>query len=406
MAAPSQEFLFGPEDPALVVGLMSGTSADGVDAAACRLHRPSEGGRLEWEVLGTAFQPYPEELAERLRRPDRLGAPDIAALDFEIGERFAEAAGEAARGAGIRLDEICLIGSHGQTVWHDPRGELGGHPATLQIGESAVIAERTGLPVWSDFRAADVAAGGEGAPFVPYVDRLLFGREGAWTVCLNLGGIANLTLLSPAARPEDVIAFDTGPANMVLDALAERLLGDRRDEGGRRAEGGRPDETRVREALADPYFARRAPKSTGREHFGLDWMERHFGPLTDLSEREVGERMASAALVTVESVALAVEGACGTPAVPTDAEVIVAGGGRRNRALMEGLGRRLAPRAIVPVDARGLDGDFKEAVAFAVLAYESALGRSVNLPSVTGARHPARCGKLAFPPPGPPGVVR
>ncbi|MGH7563409.1 MAG: anhydro-N-acetylmuramic acid kinase [Gemmatimonadota bacterium] len=402
MATLSQGFLVVPDDPTLVIGLMSGTSADGVDAAACRLRRPSEGDRLEWEVLGTAFRSYPRELAERLRRPDHLVALDIAAFDFEIGERFAEAAREVARAAGIPLAEFCLIGSHGQTVWHDPRGELGGHPATLQIGESAVIAERTGLAVWSDFRTADVAAGGEGAPLVPYVDRLLFAREDGWAVCLNLGGIANVTLLPPGAGPDDVIAFDTGPANMVLDALAERLLGERRDEGGRRAAAGRPDEARVREALADPYFARPAPKSTGREHFGLAWLERHFGPLEDLSEQDVGERMASAALVTVESVARAIEGASGTPAVPAGAEVIVAGGGRRNRALMEGLGRRLAPRAVVPVDARGLDGDFKEAVAFAVLAYESALGRPVNLPSVTGARHPARCGKLAFPPPGHP----
>ncbi|MGH7572593.1 MAG: anhydro-N-acetylmuramic acid kinase [Gemmatimonadota bacterium] len=400
MATLSHSLLLASDEPALVIGLMSGTSADGADAAACRLCRPSDGDRLEWEVLGTTFRAYPEALAERLRRPDRLAAPDIAALDFEIGERFAEAAGEAALAAGIPLAEFCLIGSHGQTVWHDPRGELGGQPATLQIGESAVIAERTGLPVWSDFRTADVAAGGEGAPFVPYVDRLLFARDDAWTACLNLGGIANLTLLPPAAGPDDVIAFDTGPANMVLDALAGRLLGERHDEGGRRAAAGRPDETRVREALADPYFARPAPKSTGREHFGLEWVQRHFGPLEDLSEPEVGERMASAALVTVESVARAVEGGSGTPAVPADAEVIVAGGGRRNGALMEGLGRRLAPRRVISVDTRGLDGDFKEAVAFAVLAYESALGRPVNLPSVTGARHPARCGKVAFPPPG------
>ncbi len=406
MATVSQSFLLPPDEPALVIGLISGTSADGVDAAACRLLHPPEAVRLEWEVLGTAFRSYPGELAERLLHPGRLETPVIAALDFEIGERFAEAAREAARAAGLPLAEFCLIGSHGQTVWHDPRGELGGHPATLQIGESAVIAERTGLPVWSDFRTADVAAGGEGAPLVPFVDRLLFAREDGWTVCLNLGGIANLTLLPPGAGPNDVIAFDTGPANMLLDALAGRLLGERQDEGGRRAAVGRPDEVRVREALADPYFARPAPKSTGREHFGHEWLERHFSPLVDLSDQEVSERMASAALVTVESVARAIEGACGTPAVPADAEVIVAGGGRRNRALMEGLDRRLAPRGVFPVDTRGLDGDFKEAVAFAILAYESALGCPVNLPSVTGARHRVRCGKLAFPPPRAPGGTR
>lgn len=405
MTALPDRPLLPPDELALVIGLMSGTSADGVDAAACRLRRPADGDPLEWAVLGTSFRAYPAGLAARLRRPDRLGASEIAALDFEIGERFADAAGAAARAAGLSLAEFCMIGSHGQTLWHDPRGELGGQAATLQIGESAVIAERTGLPVWSDFRSADVAAGGEGAPLVPYLDRLLFARQDRWTVCLNLGGIANVTLLPPGARPGDVMAFDTGPANMLLDALAERLLGAAHDQEGRRALAGTPDPARVREALADPYFALPAPKSTGRERFGAAWLERHFGPLDGLTAEEVGERMASAVRVTVESVAQAIEGLSGTPPVPPDAEVIVAGGGRRNRGLMEGLDRRLAPRAVIPVDERGLDGDFKEAVAFAVLAYESALGRPVNLPSVTGARHPARCGKLAFPPPAGPAAA-
>ena len=403
MAKLSDRPLLPPGEPALVMGLMSGTSADGVDAAACWLGRPAAGGRLDCDVLGTAFHPYPAELSARLRLPGSLGAAEIAALDFEIGERFAEAAEAAAGAAAIPLEEFSLIGSHGQTLWHDPRGEFGGRPSTLQIGEPAVIAERTGLPVWADFRPADVAAGGEGAPLVPYVDWLLFGREDAWTVCLNLGGIANVTLLPPGARPEEVMAFDTGPGNMILDALAERLLGERQDHEGRRSAQGRPSEGRVRGALADPYFARSAPKSTGREHFGANWMERHFGPLTGLTDGELGERMASGVGVTVESVARALEGACGTPPVPPEAEIVVAGGGRRNRTLMRELARRLAPRRLVAVDEVGLDGDFKEAVAFAVLAYECALGRAVNLPSVTGARHPARCGKLAFPPPGPAG---
>ena len=387
-----------PEDrTALVIGLMSGTSADGVDAAACRLQGAPEPG-LQPEVLGTAFLPYPALLADRLRRPDRLTVGELAGLDYELGGRFAEAAGRASRAAGIPLAEFCLIGSHGQTVWHDPGGETTGMPATLQIGEPAVIAERTGLPVWSDFRPADVAAGGEGAPFVPYVDRLLFGRPDRWTVCLNLGGIANVTLLPPGIGPESVIAFDTGPANMVLDELAGRLLGEPYDREGRRAKAGRTSVARLQAALDDPYFARPAPKSTGRERFGAAWTERHFGPLAGLDREEIDERLATAVQVTVESVARALEGACGTAVVPDEADVVVAGGGRKNRALMEELGRRLAPRTVVPVDDRGLDGDFKEAVAFAVLAWASALGRPVNLPSVTGARHPARCGRLSFPP--------
>lgn len=398
MRIPPDLPLLTLDRPALVIGVISGTSADGVDAAACRLEGAPEPG-LRPEVLGTAFLPYPTALVERLRRPERLTVGDLAGLDFELGGRFAQAAVEAGRTAGIPLAEFCLIGSHGQTVWHDPAGEATGVPATLQIGQPAVIAERTGVPVWSDFRPADVAAGGEGAPFVPYVDRLLFGRPDRWTVCLNLGGIANVTLLPPGAGPETVTAFDTGPANMVLDALAERLLGEPHDREGGWSGAGRPNPARLRAALDDSYFARPAPKSTGRERFGAAWTERHFGPLEGLRRDEIGERMATAVQVTVESVARAVEGACGTERVPDDADVVVAGGGRKNRTLMKELGRRLAPRTVVPVDALGLDGDFKEAVAFAVLAWASALGRPVNLPSVTGARHPARCGRLSFPPP-------
>jgi anhydro-N-acetylmuramic acid kinase len=397
MPIPPDLPLLAEDRPALVIGLMSGTSADGVDAAACRFRGTPDLG-LRPEVLGTAFLPYPAPLAERLRRPDRLAIGDLAGLDYELGGRFGEAAAEAARAAGIPLADFCLIGSHGQTVWHDPAGGTTGVPATLQIGEPAVIAERTGLPVWSDFRPADVAAGGEGAPFVPYVDRLLFGRPDRWTVCLNLGGIANVTLLPPGAAPEGVVAFDTGPGNMVLDDLAGRLLGEPHDPGGRRAGAGQPSAARLRGALEDPYFVRPAPKSTGRERFGAAWTERNFGPFSDLTREEIDERLATAVRVTTESVARALEGSCGTRPVPDEAVVVVAGGGRKNRALMEEMTRRLAPRAVVPVDDYGLDGDFKEAVAFAVLAWASALGRPVNLPSVTGARHTARCGRLSFPP--------
>ncbi len=398
-AASHRPLLDSAEDPVLVIGLMSGTSADGVDAACCRLAHP-EGKGLQWEVLGTAVLPYPPELARALRAPEKLATPDIARLHVEVGRVFAEAARAAAAAASVGLDDVALVGSHGQTIWHDPRGAAAGVPATLQIGEAAEIAERTGCLIWSDFRPADVAAGGEGAPLVPFVDWLLFTDPERWRVCLNLGGIANVTILPPGGPADGVAAFDTGPGNIVLDHLAGRLLGETRDESGGAAAAGRADPLRLDRALADPYFRRPAPKSTGRERFGAEWTERHFAPLAGLDRPAVAERLATAAAVTVESVARALEGAAGTLPVPQDAEVLVAGGGRHNQALMEGLERRCAPRAVVPVDERGLDGDYKEAVAFAILAYESALGRSVNLPSATGARHPARCGKASFPPPG------
>ena len=381
---------------ALVVGLMSGTSADGVDGACCRL--VGEGRGLRCEVLGTAATPYDEELSRALRRPEELRAPAVARISVEIGIAFAETARAVAAAAGVDLERVALIGSHGQTIWHDPRGTHGGVRCTYQIGEAAEIAERTGVPVWHDFRPADVAAGGEGAPLVPFADWVLFTLEDRWTVCLNLGGIANLTLLPPGATIDDVTAFDTGPGNMTIDALAERFLGRTHDPDGAAAARGTVDTERLAAALADPYFSLPAPKSTGREQFGLAWTEQRFGPLEGVGEGEARDRLATAAAVTVESIALAVEGRAGTPSVPEDARVLVSGGGRRNRAIMDGLARRLAPREVVPVDDVGLDGDHKEAVAFAILAYESALGRAVALPGATGARHPARLGKLAFPP--------
>jgi len=387
-----------PAAPAVVVGLMSGTSADGVDGACCRLAHPL-GGDLRWELLGTARRAYPEAMAERLRAPERMSVPELASLHAEVGAVFADAARAAVEAAGVAFGEVTLVGSHGQTVWHDPRAEHGRAPVTLQIGEPAIIAERTGWAVWSDFRSADVAAGGEGAPFVPYVDWLLFTDSRRWRVCLNVGGIANVTILPPAARIGDVLAFDTGPGNMVLDLLARRLLGEPCDREGRAAAAGTVDPARLASALSDPYFGLPAPKSTGRERFGGAFMERHFAPLEALTPDRLAERFATAAALTVESVARAIEGSAGTPVVPDEAEIVVAGGGRKNRVLMEGLAARCAPRAVVPIEERGLDGDAKEAVAFAILAYESALGKTVNVPTATGARHPARCGKLSFPPP-------
>jgi anhydro-N-acetylmuramic acid kinase len=374
-----------PSEPLIVIGLMSGTSADGVDAACVRLSHPP-GQAFKWKLLGSAVASYPGSLADALRAPETLTLPDVARLNIEVGIAFAEAAAAAAAQARLSLGEVGLIGSHGQTVWHDPDGAVGGVPATLQIGEPAEIAERTGCAVWSDFRTADVAAGGQGAP----LDRS--------TACLNLGGIANLTVLPPGAERGDVIAFDTGPGNMVLDELARRLLDSDRDDDGTAASRGAVDVSRLRAALSDPYFSRPAPKSTGREAFGAPFVERHFAPLENLSADEINDRMATAVALTVESVGAALDGSAGTAPVPEDATVLVSGGGRKNGALMGRLAERCRPRAVVAIEERGMDGDLKEAIAFAILAYESALGRAVNLPSVTGAKHAVRCGKLTLPP--------
>jgi len=390
--------LLDPARPALVIGLMSGTSADGVDAACCRLSRGGDGD-LAWEVIGTAAEPYDPEVADALRAPADLRVPELARLDVEVAIAFSGAARRAARNAGVELADIALIGSHGQTVWHDPRGEIGGVGITLQIGQAAEIVERTGCAVWSDFRSADVAAGGEGAPLVPYVDRLLFQRPGRWRACLNLGGIANVTLLPPEGDLDDVVAFDTGPGNIVVDALARRLLDADRDEGGEIAARGVVETSRLRQALRDPYFSLSPPKSTGRERFGDAFVEKHFAPFDGLDPGSIAERLATAVALTVETVGDALEGEPGGLPLPPDAEIVVSGGGRWNRAMMEALVDRLAPWRVVTSDELGVDGDFKEAVAFAILAWSSACGEPANVPSATGADHPVRLGKLAFPPP-------
>lgn len=236
-----------------VLGLMSGTSADGVDAALCRIEERG-GDRIGVELLAAGTLSYPPALRARVLGAAELATPALAALNVELGERFAEAALELCRGQAFPVERVDLVGSHGQTVWHDPCGSRGGTPATLQLAEPAVIAARTGRPVVADFRPLDVALGGQGAPLVPYVDFLLLARPGESRAVLNLGGIANLTWLPPTARAEDVVAFDTGPGNMLLDALVARfgLAPEGYDPGGALALGGRPHPALLEDLLADP----------------------------------------------------------------------------------------------------------------------------------------------------------
>jgi len=317
---------------------------------------------------------------------------ELTLLHVALAHHFADAAEAALAAAGVAPAEVDVVGSHGQTVQHIPgEATIGGTPArgTMQIGDAATIAARLRAPVVYDFRAADMAAGGQGAPLVPYLDYCLFCSDAETRGLLNLGGIGNLTVIPRSATPEDLIAFDTGPANMVIDALASRLLGTSYDADGAGAAAGATDEALVDRLLGDPYFVAPPPKSTGRERFGAAFVDRLIaeGPSAP------ADLLATATALTVRSVADAYR-RFAEPRHRMD-RLIVSGGGHRNSTLMAGLREAFAPAVVETTAPHGVDPDAKEAVLFAVLAHEWANGVATSLPAVTGAARPALLGALA-----------
>src|SRR5580704_7656813 len=337
-----------------VAGLISGTSIDGIDVAIVDIADTIQ-------VVSTKTIPYKPKVRETILSVSnaQTNTATIARLNFLLGELFAD----ALRQAGVPLDTIDLIGSHGQTIFHEGEPiEFLGHriASTLQIGEAAVIAERTGIETIADFRPADIAAGGKGAPLVPFLDYQLFRHSELARIALNIGGIANITVIPADAKPEEVIAFDTGPGNMIMDALIPPF-----DRDGERARAGRVNEAQLDKLLNDPYYQRDPPKSCGREQYG-----------------NIAIDIATALELTVRTIALAIE------RYPATKEVIVSGGGAHNTYLMERLRRTLKPRVTTTAEF-GIDVDAKEAILFAVLAYQTHMRRAGNLPSATGARKPA-----------------
>ncbi len=374
--------------PRIVVGLMSGTSLDGIDAAVVRLD--GHGREVRAETLAFVSEPYGVALRDAIRACTDAATSDvrlISQLNARLGHRFADAAEAALREAGIAIPD--LVGSHGQTVQHVPVAEAcAGVPtrSTLQIGCPAVLAARLGAAVVADFRAADVALGGQGAPLAPVLDAALFSSDDETRVLLNLGGIANLTVLPAGAPPS--LAFDTGPANLVSDALALALTGDPVDRDGALASAGTPDKPLLAKLLADPFFAAPPPKSTGREHFGADYAARMLAADVE----RPADLLATAVALTARTVADAVH-----REAPDAARVIASGGGVRNPALMRALAEALAPVPLETTATYGLDPDAKEAVLFALLAHEWAAGIRTGLPGVTGAARAAFQGSLTLP---------
>lgn len=363
----------------LYVGLISGTSADGIDAALVAFDPvPS--------LLAAATTAYPPALRERLLA---LTVPDAAtpldeygALDIEVGECFADAANALLAAWGGARGRVVAIGSHGQTVRHRVGTR---HPFSLQIGDASVIAERTGLLTVADFRRADVAAGGQGAPLAPAFHQRVFAVHAPCAV-LNLGGIANLSLLD---RDGGIRGFDSGPANCLLDAWAERHLGTARDTGGAWAASGKVMPALLARLLDDAYFAKPAPKSTGREYFNLAWLDARL----DALPVRPGDVQATLLALSARSIADALD-ACGERV----SNVYACGGGVHNPTLMRAIAAAIAPTTLSTTAAYGIDPDFVEAALFAWLAHERLAGRAGNRTDVTGARGPRRLGAIHAPP--------
>jgi len=362
---------------------MSGTSLDGVDAALVRL----TGDRPAAELVG--FRSVPYEAAFRVRLLELIDhgrTRDAALLHVELGAQFAAAVAGLLEQAGVRASDVAFVASHGQTVWHEPG------LATLQLGDPAVIAERIGVPVVSDFRARDVAAGGQGAPLVPIADALLFAAADRPRVLLNIGGMANVTWVPPGGAVEHVKAFDTGPGIAVVDAVVRLVRpGQSFDANGVLALAGREDGELVADLLGDPFFLAPPPKSTGRETFG-DAFAR--GLVREIRARhpEAADQdcVATATALTVATIADQIR-----RWLPADgAEIVASGGGVRNPAIVAGLTRVLAGRRLTRFDDLFFDGDAKEAVAFALLGWLTLRNRAGNVPGATGARGPRVLGRV------------
>ena len=373
-----------------VVGLMSGTSADGIDAALVDVS--AQGVRLR------AFRTYPFTPAVR-RKVLALCDPAVSTvgrichMNFVLGELLAESVLRLAAESGVGLGNIDLVGSHGQTIYHESAGQRFGRRlarSTLQIGEPSVIAERTGITTVADFRPRDIAAGGQGAPLVPYADFVLFAHRRLSRVLCNVGGIANVTYLPAGCKLQDVLGFDTGPGNMIVDELVRRMTGGRKqlDRNGRLGRAGRVHAGLLAELLGHPYLRRRPPKTTGREQFGAGFAEKLTRRARALGLSDV-DLVATATAFTAESIARG----CRKLAKQVD-ELILCGGGSRNPVLVAMLRKALEPIPVRMMDELGFDADAKEAVSFAILAGETIRGQANNVPSATGADHPVVLGKI------------
>ena len=371
----------------IVVGLNSGTSMDAIDALCVKVL--GAGPEVRVEALGFAMIPYPDEVREILLQAPNLSLADVAWLDVRLGQLFGDAVAHAAERAGLSVAEVELIGSHGQTVFHAGRQSPKG-PASLQIGSLDVIAERTGAVVIGDFRSRDIAAGGAGAPLMPYLDWIMF-RERPRTVCLNLGGIAAVTAVSEEL--DDCISFDVGPGNIALDILATRLTQGEEsyDPGGRLAAEGHVDAILLDRLLAHPFLHSEPPKSAGRKDFGLAFVEKILAQSEHLALQDI---LATLCRFVAQSITWSIKEHLAIDGGPR--ELVISGGGVRNVTILHHLRQLLSPVPVTTLDSYGYDPDAKEALLFALLANEGLAGGATNIPRSTGARWPVPLGHIVF----------
>ena len=374
-----------------VAGLMSGTSADGIDVAIVDIDSRSK------KLIAFGMVPYPPAVRKtifRLCNPKTSSVADICHYNVVLGRLFAEALIKLCKKKKIALRSINLIGSHGQTIYHNPSGRRHGKQrigATLQIGEPSVIAEQTGITTVADFRPRDMACGGQGAPLVPFADYRLFAHKRLSRAVQNIGGIANVTYLPADSTPADIIAFDTGPGNMILDGLMTLMTDGKKkyDRNGMMAAKGIVNQPLLKDMLRHPYFRRRPPKTTGREDFGTEYTRK-------LYKKALSKKLDSADIIATATAFTAVTIADAyrrfLPAVPD--EIILCGGGGQNRTLVKMLKEQLQPAKILSTGDFGIDPDAKEAVSFAILAWATIKGIANNVPAATGAAKPAVLGKI------------
>lgn len=370
---------------------MSGTSVDGIDVAI-----------IDWDgrrvtTVAHATYAYPAAVRKdifQLFDPNVARIDELCHMNFVIGELFADALLKLCRGKRVPIDSIDVIGSHGQTVWHDPVGKKLGRRlirSTLQIGEPAVIAERTGRTTIADFRVRDMAAGGQGAPLVPFADFLLLADKRRTRAVQNIGGIANVTLLAAGGTIDDIVAFDTGPGNMIIDRCVDIVTHGKQhfDRNGALGAKGRPDESWLRKLMRDAYFKTRPPKTTGRERFGVAYAD---AMIREAKRRKISDAdlVATATAFTARTIADAYRRF--SASIPD--EVILCGGGANNATLVRMIAESLPTSRVCRVDEFGIDSDAKEAIAFAILAAEAFVGRCNNVPAATGADHAVVMGKI------------
>ncbi|EJQ13111.1 anhydro-N-acetylmuramic acid kinase [Bacillus cereus] len=378
-----------------IVGLMSGTSLDGIDAALVRVN--NSGVRTEIDIIEFITYPFPKDVEEEIIQSlsvDTSNVQLICSLNFKLGKLFADAVKKVCKKARLPLEQLDLIGSHGQTIYHQPIQEQNWVPSTLQIGEPSVIAYETNTTVISNFRTMDIAAGGQGAPLVPYTEYALYRSETKGRLLQNIGGIGNVTVLPKQASLNELYAFDTGPGNMIIDEICRQLFSVEYDEGGNLAKQGKINEQLLSYCINHPYIMSPPPKTTGRELFGKQYVDILLNEFHSLSSHDI---LATITMFTAKSI---VENYCKFifPQVKID-EVIVGGGGSYNKTLLNMIQSLLGESIqVYTQEELGYSSGAKEAVAFALLANETYHGNASNVPNATGAKDAVILGNVSFPP--------